>query len=126
MSTSSPAPSDTNVVVVRGTIVGEPTSRTLASGATVLQFDLATTVEIDGRTSRASVPLSWTDPPSSAFDLVRPDRRTVVVGTVRRRFFRTGGATQSRTEVVVRRLVLERRAKSVQAAISAVVEELIA
>jgi single-strand DNA-binding protein len=38
----------------------------------------------------------------------------IVVGTVRRRFFRAGGATQSRTEVVADRIVPTRRTKDVQ------------
>jgi single-strand DNA-binding protein len=38
----------------------------------------------------------------------------VVVGSVRRRFFRVGGATQSRTEVVADRVVAARRAREVR------------
>jgi single-strand DNA-binding protein len=117
-------PSDSNVVVLRGLVSSEPTSRVLATGVTVHQFDLATTIELDGRPVRASVPLSWTDPPAAALGPVAVGQRVVAIGMVRRRFFRSAGVTQSRTEVVVGRLLRERRAKSVRSAIAAAVAEL--
>lgn len=46
-----------------------------------------------------TVPVVWLDPPASAADRAAGER-VVVVGRVRRRFFRAGGSTQSRTEVV--------------------------
>jgi single-strand DNA-binding protein len=47
----------------------------------------------------SSVPAAWLDPPAEA-DFADGDE-LLVLGSVRRRFFRVGGATQSRTEVVV-------------------------
>ena len=49
-----------------------------------------------------SVPLVWFDPPQKV-SVVAGDEVSAV-GTVRRRFYRAGGATQSRTEVVVHHL----------------------
>ena len=48
----------------------------------------------------------------------------VVVGTVQRRFFRVGGATQSRTEVVAESVIPARRRKQVDAALDAVLDRL--
>ena len=89
----------TNLVVLRGTLSSDPVTRTCrraAAGAAQRHHD--------PRRRRAL----------GAGRLVRPDgvdaRRlhagaeVIVVGHVRRRFFRAGGTTQSRTEVVVERL----------------------
>ena len=43
-----------------------------------------------------------------------PADEVTVFGHVRRRFYRTGGATQSRTEVVADRIVATRRRRDVQ------------
>jgi single-strand DNA-binding protein len=45
----------------------------------------------------------------------------VVVGTVRRRFFRAGGATQSRTEVLADKVVRASRTRAAQKLIEGVV-----
>jgi single-strand DNA-binding protein len=52
----------------------------------------------------------WPDAPDSVLDL-EPDAEVVVVGRTRRRFFRAGGSTQSRTEVVAEQVVAARQAK---------------
>lgn len=110
----------TNVVVLRGTITNEPIARQLPSGATVVQFDLRTIVQGDERTDTVTVPVSWTEPPSSGRAATVEGADVVVCGTVRRRFFRAGGQTQSRTEVVVDRLVPSRRKKSVNSLLAGV------
>ncbi len=48
----------------------------------------------------------------------------VVIGTVQRRFFRVGGATQSRTEVVADQVIPARRVRSVRSAIAAAARSL--
>ena len=106
----------TNLAVLRGCARGEAVIRTLPSGATVLQFDLATTIVGDGTTSTVSVPVAWPDPGAAA-RLVTDGADLVVIGTVRRRFFRVGGATQSRTEVVADAAIPVRRRKQVAAAL---------
>ena len=107
-----------NVALLRGAVVGELISRDLPSGSTVVQFDVATTITAGDKTTKVSVPVSWVDPPSKALDPIEQGLDVVVVGTVRRRFFRSGGSTQSRTEVVVDVIVPTRRTKQVIALVS--------
>jgi single-strand DNA-binding protein len=87
-----------NIVIVSGHLSSEPTVRELQSGSVLVSYELTTRVD----DAAVSVPLVWFDPAKlpalTAGDEVR------AVGTVRRRFFRSGGATQSRTEVVVQSL----------------------
>ena len=98
-----------NVVVVSGVLSADPAVRELKSGSVLVSFELTTRVDGVG----ISVPLVWFDPPKpvecNAGDAVR------AVGTVRRRFYRAGGVTQSRTEVVVDRLALSSDKRAVAA-----------
>ncbi len=96
-----------NVVVLQGVLSSAPVARTLASGSVVVSLELSTVVE--GAT--ASVPVSWFDPPAEV--VWGPGAELVVAGTVRRRFFRSGGATQSRTEVVATEVVEAARRRPV-------------
>jgi single-strand DNA-binding protein len=109
-----------NLAVLAGTITAPPVARALRSGTTVVQFDLAT--PIDGES--ISVPVAWHDPTPSQHATIVEGVHVVVVGSVRRRFFRVGGQTQSRTEVVASAVVPSRRTKSAQAAIGAAAEKL--
>ena len=84
-----------NVVVVRGVLSRSPEERTLPSGSRVVAYEV--TVARAGERAE-SVPVAWADPPKGALALVAGDE-VVVVGRVRRRFFRAGGVTQSGTEV---------------------------
>lgn len=84
-----------NVVVLRGTLSSEPRERTLPSGTNVLNWEVTTRTDAETR----SVPVQWTDPPKAALEFDAGED-VVVLGTIRRRFFRAGGATASRTEVV--------------------------
>ncbi len=85
-----------NVVVLHGTLTQVPQERVLSSGERLLAYELRVR-RGDGRAE--SVPVVWPNPPAPAAGLAE-GTAVVVVGRVRRRFFRTGGATQSRTEVV--------------------------
>jgi single-strand DNA-binding protein len=49
-----------------------------------------------------------------------------VVGRVERRFFRSGGATQSRTELIAERVVPARRSKTVRSLLAQAAELLTA
>ena len=100
--TSVPVPpAGTNLVVLRGVLSRDPEARQLPSGDALVAYDV--TVRPDpaaGDAPRAeSVPVAWFDPPAAATAMAAGDD-VVVVGRVRRRFFRAGGATASRTEVV--------------------------
>lgn len=108
-------PSLDNLAVVRGTVPNEPQRRELPSGGTVVQFDVTTRLVADGRPVSVSVPIAWSDPPEAAIGAIAAGVEVVVVGSVRRRFFRVGGATQSRTEVVAESVLPARRRKQVAA-----------
>jgi single-strand DNA-binding protein len=81
-----------NLVVLRGRVTSEPNIRELPSGRTVTQIELTTSC--DG--AAVSVPVVVDDRPVTC----STGDEIVVAGHVRRRFFRAGGTTQSRTEVV--------------------------
>jgi single-strand DNA-binding protein len=103
-----------NLVVLRGTLVAVARLRELPSGSAVAQFDITTRDD----TGTQSVPVAWFDPPPTVTDL-EAGAELVVVGSVRRRFFRAGGATQSRTEVVATKVVPTRRGRDVRRALDA-------
>ena len=101
MNPSETPSTPTNLVVLRGRTASAPALRDLPSGSVVAQFDVVTPVP--GRAATGAVPVAWTDPSPSDLARVGEGVDIVVVGTVRRRFFRVAGATQSRTEVVADR-----------------------
>jgi single-strand DNA-binding protein len=107
--------SENNVVVLRGTLVADPRLRELPSGSLLTQFDV-TTRDASGT---HSVPVAWFDPPTSGAPAAAGDD-VVVIGSVRRRFFRAGGATQSRTEVVAEQVIPARRGRQVDRSLDAV------
>ena len=86
-----------NIAVVCGTLSSDPVWRTLPSGSTVVALEVTTDSAFE---SRSTVPVSMVDPRRvrELERLVAGDG-VVVVGETRRRFFRAGGATGSRTEV---------------------------
>lgn len=103
----------TNVVVLSGRLARPAEMRQLPSGDSLVAYEL--TVPRQGARAE-SVPVVWFDaPPSAAEHDV--DEQVVVVGRVRRRFFRAGGGTQSRTEVVAEAVVVARQARRVRAAV---------
>lgn len=108
-----------NLAVISGVMTNEPVCRELPDGATVAQFDVSTTVDRDGRPATVSVPVSWRDPTTAALSALVPGGDVVVVGRIERRFFRTGGSTQSRTELVAERCLPTRRKKSVRSLLAA-------
>lgn len=88
-----------NVVVLCGQLSSEPRSRTLPSGDIVWSYEVTTRLDA-GPAQSVPVVLGRARPPKrlSAGDEV------IVIGRVRRRYFRAGGHTASRTEVVADRL----------------------
>ena len=110
----------TNVVVLRGTVTADPVHRDLPAGGVVVQFDVRTDLGDAAPARSVSVPVAWTDPPPVALRPIIAGTDVVVVGAVVRRFFRIGGATQSRTEVVPDAVVPLRRTKQVAALLGAV------
>ena len=115
----------TNVVALAGHLARPASERVLPSGDRLVSFEV--TIDRDGARAE-SVPVAWFDAPASAAGL-DVGEEVVVVGRVRRRFFRTPAAgTQSRTEVLADAVVPRRQAKRVAALLakaSAQVEEII-
>jgi len=107
-----------NVVFLKGVLSSAPVTRQLASGSVVVSLEVSTAV--DGAV--ASVPVAWFDPPIA----VSWDAGTEVVvdGVVRRRFFRSGGLTQSRTEVVAAEVVAGGDRRGVRRVVRRVVRKL--
>jgi single-strand DNA-binding protein len=103
-----------NVVVVRGVVSSEPRLRELPAGSVVTQLDVTTR----GPGLTASVPVAAYDRPVDAGS----GDQVVVTGHVNRRFFRAGGVTQSRTELVAAEVIRVGRKRAADRAISAVVE----
>jgi single-strand DNA-binding protein len=111
-----------NVAVVWGACSSPPEVRVLPSDQRLAQLQLTT--RVDGRA--LSVPVSVLDPPSWLEELDAGDE-LVVLGPVRRRFFRAGGATASRVEIeadIVCRGRDRRRSKSLRSRVEAILEAL--
>lgn len=109
-----------NVVVVRGCLARAPEERVLSGGDRQVGLELSIRRE-EGKAE--SVPVVWHGAPASVLGW-QPAAEVVVVGRVRRRFFRSGGSTQSRTEVVAETVVPARQAKKVAAALDRAVDAL--
>lgn len=107
-----------NLTVLVGQLTRAPELRPLPSGDSVLTLEI--TVRSEG-TPTESVPVAWFDPPphSASWEV---GEQLLVVGRTRRRFFRAGGVTQSRTEVVADTVTLTRRAASARKALLAAVD----
>ena len=92
----TPVPPGLNLVVLRGVASRPAEVRTLPSGRRLATLS----IRVPGADSRAtSVPVAAWDPPAWLAGL-DADEALVVVGSLRRRFFRDGrGATASRVEV---------------------------
>lgn len=103
-----------NVTVLQGHLTRPPERRVLPSGDELVHYEVTVPGDGDGRAE--SVPVVWPDAPAAAVAM-DPDTEVVVVGRVRRRFFRTGGATRSSTEVVAQQVVPARYAKRARRAV---------
>ena len=114
-----------NITVIGGSVRAEPTVRELPGGGVVAQFDVATTAELDGRQLSVSVPIAWNDPTAAQLGVLTGGLHVLVIGSVRRRFFRVGGVTQSRTEVVADAVVPMRQHKRVDTALRAVADRVL-
>lgn len=85
-----------NLSVLRGPISGPPEVRALKSGRRIATLAVRTP---GGDGKHTSVPVSVWDPPAWV-ETLETDEDVLVVGRVRRRFFRTAsGGNGSRTEV---------------------------
>jgi single-strand DNA-binding protein len=106
-----------NLVVVQGLVREEPLASSLSSGEEALSFELSVR---NGDDTIEPVPVVCYGTPVA----LEVDDEVVIVGRVRKRFYRAGGATQSRTEVVAARVVPARRRTQVNKAIDDAIEQL--
>ena len=114
-----------NVAVLAGTLSRDPAVRELPSGDRLVSYEVTVRPPDGGRAE--TVPGAWPDPPVSALRFAA-GAQGVVVGRVRRRFFKAGGGTGSRTEVVASSVVkaatvradrsIERAAEALRAAVA--------
>jgi single-strand DNA-binding protein len=105
--TTTPVPTGTNLALLVGTLNRSPELRPLPAGDSVLTLDL--TIRPEGEPAE-SVPVAWYEAPDEALGWPVGEE-VLVTGRTRRRFFRAGGVTQSRTEVVADVVVPARQAK---------------
>ena len=112
---SSPVPNGINLSLIAGTLASPPELRPLPSGSLVLTLQVSVRV---AEGPAESVPVAWFDPPATAAGW-EPGQEVVVVGRVRRRFFRSAGATVSRTEVVATKVIPAQRKAAVAKALAA-------
>lgn len=106
---SKPVHQALNVAVVRGIVSSPPRSRELPSGDTITNVEVTTPLA----SGSVSVPTVVRD---GRVDVVAGDE-VVVIGHVARRFFRVGGGTQSRTEVVAAHIIKTTKTKTVERAL---------
>lgn len=109
-----------NLCVLRGVVVGDPRIRDLASGETALTFDVQTTVE--GR-SQPSVPVEWTGP-AAKMPKMTSEASVAVVGSVARRFYRSGGSIQTRVYVKPAKIVVKQNKRQIAAIVDALTASL--
>ena len=88
-------PSPFNLAVLVGRLSRDSTELDLPSGDRLVRYEV-TVERVDGPAD--SVPVCWLGAPARSGTLAA-GTEVAVVGTVRRRFFRTPGGVQSRTEV---------------------------
>jgi len=90
-----------NVAVALGSISSDVQMRTLPSGTELASFSISVS-HATGPTT--SMPVSWPTPTAAVLARLEPGTEVLAVGRIVRRFYRAGGATQSRTELVVDRV----------------------
>jgi len=121
-TTIEPSYCPLNLVVLWGVLSSPPQARELPSGSVVTTFQVTVRSD-DGPADTVAV--SWWDPPARA-DALEAGTEVVVAGRLRRRFYRAGAVTQSRTEVVAEAVIPARRRKQARAAIARAQERLAA
>jgi single-strand DNA-binding protein len=99
-----------NLVVLRGLLSRPATSRILGSGDVLVNLEV--TVR-SGTGPAEPVPVTVVPAPASVAGLDAGEE-VVVLGRVRRRFFRSAGTTESRTEVVAETVASLRQASLVR------------
>lgn len=107
-----------NLCVLHGVLSSDPVERELPSGSSLVQLQVTT----PGARAE-SVPVVSIDGPKSVGKLRQGDQ-ILVIGKVCRRFFRAGGSTVSRTEVVASRVAKASAKRSIGVALAAAAAQL--
>lgn len=109
-----------NITVLCGTLSSDPVWRSLPSGSTVVALEVTTDSAFE---TRSTVPVSMVDPRGvRELERLATGDGVVVIGETRRRFFRAGGATGSRTEVRATHVIPASRRARVTSALRDVAE----
>jgi single-strand DNA-binding protein len=111
-----------NLAVVRGEVSSPPDVRVLPSEAVLVQLQVTTRLESETLSTPIAV---WN--PAAWVEELEPGTEIVVVGRIRRRFFRAAGATASRVELeadVVARATDRRRVRAALRKVNAALEPL--
>jgi hypothetical protein len=104
-----------NIAIVNGTVISRPVERTLGTGELATSFDVVT----ESTDGRLTVPVNWVTTVST---LISEGDVVLAVGSVRRRFFQSGGAVQSRTELLASDVIPVRRKAAIRRALEASIE----
>lgn len=107
-----------NLSVLAGSLSRPPAVRSLPSGDRLVALEV--TVRSDDLPAD-TVPVAWFDAPDAALAW-EASQEVVVVGRVRRRFFRAGASTVSRTEVVASTVLAASRRAGARKAVRAALE----
>jgi len=110
MPPSTPTAASFNVAVIRGVVSSSPRVRRLPSDTTITNIEVTTRVDDE----RVSVPVVVHDRPVA----VAEGDEVVVCGHIARRFFRAGGVTQSRTELIATDVHPTSRTKTIAKALA--------
>jgi single-stranded DNA-binding protein len=111
--------SGVNCVVLRGTVANVPEVRELSSGKVVTTLNLSTTTSA----GTWSVPVSFE---GLLANTIIDGSDVVVVGAVRRRFFRAAGSVQSRTEVSASKVVASRNRATARRVVDTMFDDVLA
>ena len=106
--------SATNVAVLRGHLSSPPRLRQLASGDRLVSLEVTAKVD-DGPAD--TVPVAWFAAPDPLPEW-GTGQELLVVGRIRRRFFKAGASTASRTEVVATAVVPPGRRAAISKAVA--------
>ncbi|QGG95216.1 hypothetical protein [Actinomarinicola tropica] len=118
MPTTPAVPQPLNVAVLCGTLSSDPVARTLPSGDVLHALEI--TVRVLDQPAD-TVPVVTATLPSG----VAAGSEVLVVGRVRRRFFRAGSSTASRTEVVAERVVPTGRRAAARRVVEGIAQRLV-
>ena len=114
MTDTDEAAAGLNLVLLRGRLSRPAELRLLPSGDRLVALEVSLP---RAGVKTESVPVVWHDPPAAA-EALDVGQAVMVLGRVRRRFFRAAGITQSRTEVVAESVIPARQARRARALVA--------